>query len=203
MNTSLHSTGRLLWAALRALLVLTVVTGVVYPLLITAFAQAAFHDKANGSKIKAGGRVVGSELIGQSFHLKGTDRPDPRFFQPRPSNGDYDPLATGSSQLGASSPKLVKKVEAAKKEVAAFNDVPESRVPKDAVTGSASGIDPHISRAYAHLQAARVARANGLGEGQVRKLVARHTGGRTAGYMGEPHVNVLTLNVAVRELAAK
>lgn len=137
MNNSATNTIRLLWAGLRMLLVLTVVTGILYPLAVTGVAQALFNDKANGSEIKSEGKVVGSGLIGQSWNIKGTDKPDPKWFQPRPSNSNYDPLATGSSQLGASDPTLKKAVEDAKKQVAAFNEVPESEVPKDAVTGSA------------------------------------------------------------------
>ncbi|MEU8566889.1 potassium-transporting ATPase subunit KdpC [Streptomyces pathocidini] len=209
MNNSVQSAIRLVTASFRALLVLTLVTGVVYPLLITGVAQAAFHDKANGSIVKVEGKEVGSSLIGQSFDLPKKDpndeeeaaRPDPKWFQPRPSNSGYDPLATGSSQLGASDPTLLKAVKDAKKQVAEFNGVPESEVPKDAVTGSSSAIDPHISPAYAEIQVKRVAEANGLDEAQVAKLVKEHTEGRTAGFLGEPHVNVLELNIALKKLA--
>ncbi|WP_175408622.1 potassium-transporting ATPase subunit KdpC [Streptomyces sp. TRM64462] len=203
MNTSVRNTGRLLGAALRMLLAMTVVTGVGYPLAVTAVAQAALPGRANGSLVEADGRVVGSELIGQTWNVKGTGRPDPRWFQPRPSNSGYDPLATGSSQLGASDPTLTRTVAAAKKAVAAFNGVPESAVPKDAVTGSASAVDPHISPAYAHIQVRRVAERNGLTTAQVEALVERHTEGRTAGFLGAPHVNVLRLNLALRDLATR
>ncbi|MGW0731992.1 potassium-transporting ATPase subunit KdpC [Streptomyces sp. NPDC002851] len=203
MTNSVTHSVRLLWAALRALLVLTVLTGVLYPLAVTGIAQAAFHDKANGSMVKADGREVGSALIGQSWNIKGTDEPDPHWFQGRPSNSGYNPLATGSSQLGASDPTLVKAVRAAKKQVAAFNGVPQSEVPKDAVTGSASAIDPHISPAYAEIQVKRVARENKLSTAEVRELVAAHTEGRTAGFLGEPHVNVLKLNIALQDLTKK
>ncbi|WP_427164676.1 potassium-transporting ATPase subunit KdpC [Streptomyces sp. C1-1] len=203
MNTSLVNSGRMAWAALRMLLVLTVVTGIVYPLVVTGIGQALFHGKANGSIVKVDGKEVGSKLIGQSWNIKGTDKPDPKWFQPRPSNSNYDPLATGSSQLSASNPKLVKMVEAAKKQVAAFNGVPESKVPADAVTGSASAVDPDISPAYADIQVNRVAKANALSVAQVEKLVKDHTDGRSLGFMGEPHVNVLELNIALKELAQK
>jgi potassium-transporting ATPase KdpC subunit len=203
MNTSLVNSGRMAWAALRMLLVLTVVTGVVYPLVVTGIGQALFHGKANGSIVKVDGKEVGSKLIGQSWNIKGTDKPDPKWFQPRPSNSNYDPLATGSSQLSASNPKLVKMVEAAKKQVAAFNGVPESKVPADAVTGSASAIDPDISPAYADIQVKRVAEAHGLSAAQVQKLVDDHTTGRALGFMGEPRVNVLELNLALKALAQK
>ncbi|NJP75177.1 potassium-transporting ATPase subunit C, partial [Streptomyces sp. C1-2] len=133
--------------------------------------------------------------------IKGTDQPDPKWFQGRPSNSNYDPLATGSSQLGASDPKMVKMVKAAKEQVAAFNGVDESEVPKDAVTGSASAIDPDISPAYADIQVKRVAKANGLTVARVQKLVDEHTDGRTAVFLGEPHANVLELNIELKELA--
>ncbi|BDM70793.1 potassium-transporting ATPase KdpC subunit [Streptomyces nigrescens] len=203
MNNSVASTLRLAWASLRVLLVLTVLCGVLYPLAVTGIAQGLFHDKANGSEVKVDGKVVGSELIGQSWNIKGTDKPDPKWFQGRPSHSNYDPMATGSSQLGASDPTLVKNVKAAKKQVAEFNGVPQSEVPKDAVTGSASAIDPGISPDYAEIQVKRVARHNGLSVSQVEKLVKDNTDGRTAGFLGEPAVNVLKLNIAVKELAQK
>ncbi|MFF8536970.1 potassium-transporting ATPase subunit KdpC [Streptomyces sp. SAS_267] len=201
MNNSVVNTGRMVWAALRMLLVLTVVTGVIYPLVVTGIGQLAFHDKANGSMVKVDGKEVGSKLIGQSWNIKGTDKPDPKWFQGRPSNSNYDPLATGSSQLGAGDPRLVKAVKATKKQVAEFNHVPESDVPKDAVTGSASAIDPDISPKYADIQVKRVAEANGLTVAQVQTLVKDHSDGRSAGFLGEPHVNVLELNIALKELA--
>lgn len=201
MKNSVVNTGRMAWAALRLLLVLTVVTGVIYPLVVTGIGQVAFHDKANGSMVEVDGREVGSTLIGQSWNIKGTDKPDPKWFQGRPSNSGYDPLATGSGQLGADDPTLVKDVKAAKKQVADFNGVPESEVPKDAVTGSASAIDPDISPQYADIQVKRVAEANGLSVAQVEKLVKDHTEGRTLGFLDQPRVNVLELNLALKELA--
>ncbi|AZS76212.1 potassium-transporting ATPase subunit KdpC [Streptomyces lydicus] len=203
MNNSVASTLRLAWASLRILLVLTVVCGVLYPLAVTGIAQGLFHDKANGSEVTVDGKVVGSELVGQSWNIKGTDKPDPKWFQGRPSNRGYDPLATGSSQLGASDPTLVENVKAAKEQVAEFNGVPQSEVPKDAVTGSASAIDPGISPDYAEIQVKRVAEHNRLSVVQVEKLVKANTEGRTAGFLGEPSVNVLKLNIAIRELAQK
>ncbi|MET7381320.1 potassium-transporting ATPase subunit KdpC [Streptomyces sp. NPDC005526] len=203
MNNSLANTGRMVWAALRMLLALTVVTGIVYPLVVTGIGQAAFHGKADGSLLKVDGKEVGSKLIGQSWNIKGTDKPDPKWFQPRPSNSSYDPLSTGSSQLSAGNPKLVQMVDNAEKQVADFNSVPRSEVPKDAVTGSASAIDPDISPAYARIQADRVAKANRLPLAQIRKLVEDHVTGRDLGFMGEPRVNVLELNIALRDLAVK
>ncbi|MGW3268801.1 potassium-transporting ATPase subunit KdpC [Streptomyces sp. NPDC001056] len=203
MNNSFVNLGRTTWAALRMLLVLTVVTGIAYPLLVTGIGQAAFHDKANGSITEVDGKAVGSRLIGQSWDIKGTDKPDPRWFQPRPSHSDYDPLATGSSQLGADDARLVKAIRAARQRVAEFNGVPESKMPTDAVTGSSSAIDPDISPAYARIQIDRAARANGLPRTRVQELVKDHTDGRTAGFLGEPHVNVLDLNIALKELARR
>ncbi|WP_432124151.1 potassium-transporting ATPase subunit KdpC [Streptomyces sp. C10-9-1] len=203
MNNSVANTGRLAWAALRMLLVLTVVTGILYPLAVTGIAQGLFHDKANASIVKADGKEVGSALIGQTWNIEGTDNPDPKWFQPRPSHSGYDPLSTGSGQLGASDPTLTRLVGDTRKAVAAFNGVPESEVPKDAVTGSASAIDPHISPEYAEIQIKRVAKANSLAEQQVAKLVEDHTEGRTAGFLGQPHVNVLQLNLALRDLAGR
>jgi K+-transporting ATPase ATPase C chain len=191
--------GRPLWAACRALLALTLLTGVIYPLAVTGIAQAAFHHQANGSLVEADGREAGSSLIGQTWN--GPDgEPDPHWFQPRPSNSDYDPRATGSSQLGASDPTLVDMVREAREWVAAFNGVPASEVPADAVTGSASALDPHISPEYAEIQVTRVAEANGLPRGEVQRLVEAHTEGRDLGFLGEPRVNVLELNLALRAL---
>ncbi|MEU1312655.1 potassium-transporting ATPase subunit KdpC [Streptomyces cinnamoneus] len=215
MNNSVRSTARLLGAGLRALLVLTVVCGVIYPLVVTGIAQAAFHDEANGSEIKSGGRSVGSGLLGQSYTLEEKDKdgnplPDPKFFQPRPSaagpnaeNTQYKLLVSGASNLAADSKVLLSSVGQRRTDVAAFNGVSPSAVPVDALTASASGLDPHISPDYARLQAKRVAKANGLPAAKVEKLVEDHVDGRLLGFMGEERVNVLKLNVALKELATK
>ncbi|KPC59609.1 potassium-transporting ATPase subunit C [Streptomyces chattanoogensis] len=216
MNNSVSNTARLIGAGLRALLVLTVICGVIYPLVVTGVAQAAFHDKANGSEVTSHGKVVGSSLIGQRYD-KGTDKagnpvPDLKFFQPRPSAGlgsnktngvntQYDLQVSGASNLGASNTDLVKAVKERKKWVATTYGVPESKVPADAVTSSGSGLDPDISPEYARLQAARVARENHLPAGKVEQLVKDHTDGRTLGFLGEPRVNVLELNIALKDLA--
>ncbi|GHC53438.1 potassium-transporting ATPase subunit KdpC [Streptomyces cinnamoneus] len=215
MNNSVRSTARLLGAGLRALLVLTVVCGVIYPLVVTGIAQAAFHDQANGSEITSGGRSVGSGLLGQSYTLEEKDKdgnplPDPKFFQPRPSaagpnteNTQYKLLVSGASNLAADSKVLLSSVEQRRTDVAAFNGVSPSAVPVDALTASASGLDPHISPDYARLQAKRVAKANGLPAATVEKLVEDHVDGRLLGFMGEERVNVLKLNVALKELRAQ
>lgn len=199
MNATLRNTSRLAWAALRALIVLTVVTGVLYPLAVTGIGQAAFPGPANGSRVEAGGKDVGSSLIGQTWNGK-DGKPDPRWFQPRPSAGDYDALASGASNLAATSPELLGQVKARKARIAAFNDVPPSAVPPDAVTASGSGLDPHISPAYARIQVDRVARARGLAPATVRGLAEDAVRPRLAGFLGEPTVNVLELNLALARL---
>ncbi|MGV9246531.1 potassium-transporting ATPase subunit C [Streptomyces sp. NPDC003710] len=221
MNNSVTNTVRLLWAGLRALLVLTLVTGVLYPLVVTGIAQGLFHDKANGSEIKADGKVVGSSLIGQSYNLplkKGQDTPQPdlRWFQGRPANGlgsnslntRYTLILSGATNLSADNENLIKQVRDAKAAVVKDNSVPGytvqlSQVPADAVTSSGSGLDPDISPAYAELQVHRIAAKNGLPLAQVDKLVKDHTTGRTLGFVGEPRVNVLELNIALKDLTAK
>ncbi|MER5972686.1 potassium-transporting ATPase subunit KdpC [Streptomyces sp. NPDC002055] len=215
MNNTVGNTARLAGAGLRALLVLTLVCGVIYPLLITGVAQALFHDKAGGSEVTKDGKVVGSSLYGQTFDLPKKDpqdaeevpRPDPKWFQPRPSaagtntvNTQYSILLSGASNLGADSKVLKDTVTERRAAYAELNGVEGSRVPVDALTASASGIDPDISPENARLQAARVARTNHLDEGRVEQLVKDHTEGRTAGFIGEPHVNVLQLNIALRDL---
>jgi len=199
MNTAVRNTSRLAGAALRALLVLTLATGVLYPLLVTGIAQTAFPGRSDGSHVQSGGRTVGSSLIGQTWNTK-HGNPAPQWFQPRPSAGKYDPLASGASNLAATSPELEKQVKARKAQIAAFNDVPRSAVPADAVTASGSGIDPDISPAYARIQTDRVANARNLDPADVRGIVEDHTDPRSAGFLGEPTVDVLELNLALRKL---
>ena len=221
MNTSVSRTVRLLGAGLRALLVLTLVTGVVYPLVVTGVAQALFGDKANGSEIKADGKVVGSSLIGQSYNLpltKGqeTPAPDLKWFQGRPANGlgsntantRYRLLLSGATNLSADNEDLIRQVKDAQAAVIKDNSVAgytveAAQVPADAVTSSGSGLDPDISPQYAKIQIHRVAAKNGLSVAQVKKLVRDHTEGRTLGFIGEPRVNVLELNIALKDLLAK
>ncbi|MBW5481347.1 potassium-transporting ATPase subunit C [Streptomyces bambusae] len=235
MNNSVANTARLIGAGLRALLVLTIVCGVLYPLTVTGIAQALFNDQANGSEIKdKSGNVVGSSLIGQTYNLPKQNpddaeeaaEPDLKWFQPRPSNGlgansvntQYSIILSGatnrSGDNGAIDGKCTKdadegnlcaQVIAAKDAVIADNStagykVKPEDVPADAVTSSGSGLDPNISPEYAGLQVHRVAEKNGLDVKQVEKLVADHTQGRTLGFMGEPRVNVLELNIALRAL---
>ncbi|MGW1141464.1 potassium-transporting ATPase subunit C [Streptomyces zhihengii] len=221
MNNSLAGTARLIGAGLRALLVLTAVCGVLYPLAVTGAAQALFPDKANGSEIRSDGEVVGSALIGQRYDLPKRNpadpeeaaRPDLRWFQPRPSNGlgtnsvntQYALILSGATNRAGDNEELIRWVTDAKRAVIDDNTAggwtpKPSDVPPDAVTSSGSGLDPHISPRYAELQVHRVAEKNGLTVGQVGKLVADHTEGRTLGFIGEPRVNVLRLNIALREL---
>ncbi|GHA69791.1 potassium-transporting ATPase subunit C [Streptomyces termitum] len=213
MNHSVGNTGRLLAAGLRALLVLTLVCGVLYPLAVTGIARLAFPGRANGSELRdADGRTVGSSLIGQTY-LAG-DAPDLRWFQPRPSRGlgtnsantRYDLVLSGATNRSGDNADLIGWVTDAKAAVVRDNSVaghtvrPED-VPADAVTSSGSGLDPHISPEYARLQVHRVAARNGLAVARVDRLVAAHTDGRILGFIGEPRVNVLELNVALKELA--
>ncbi|MGE0469492.1 MAG: potassium-transporting ATPase subunit KdpC [Nitrospira sp.] len=182
--------------ALIMLLLLTVLTGLVYPLAVTGLAQLLFPDQANGSLIVREGRVIGSRLIGQYF-----DKPE--YFWSRPSATapfPYNAAASGGSNLGPSNPVLIEAVNA---RVAALraadpgNDLP---IPVDLVTASGSGLDPHISPAAAQYQAKRVARARSLDESTVQTLVVQHTEGRQYGLLGERRVNVLQLNLALDAL---
>ncbi|MER5278035.1 potassium-transporting ATPase subunit C [Streptomyces sp. NPDC002809] len=219
MNNSVGNSARLLWAGLRALLVLTLVCGVIYPLAVTGVAQGIMPGRANGSEITVNGKVVGSELIGQRYDLplkKGQETPDPdlKWFQPRPSNGlgtnsvntQYSLILSGATNRSGDNKELIDWVTAAKAAVVKDNSVPghpvsPSQVPADAVTSSGSGLDPDISPAYAQLQVNRVAARNHLDTAQVEKLVDQHTDGRILGFAGEPRVNVLQLNIALKELA--
>lgn len=179
--------------ALTMLLLLTVLTGLIYPLAVTGLAQLFFPDQANGSLILREGKVVGSKLIGQYF-----DKPE--YFWGRPSATapfPYNAAASGGSNLGPTNPMLL---EAVKKRVAALRAVDPGNglpIPVDLVTASGSGLDPHISPAAALYQAKRVARARGLDENSVLALVSTHTEGRQFGLLGEPRVNVLELNLAL------
>ncbi len=177
-------------AGFLLLLAFTLVLGLGYPLLMTGLGQVAFHDQANGSMVQLHGKDVGSSLIGQEF--KGQ-----QWFHSRPSAGGYDALASGGSNLGPNSPDLLTAVNDARAQVAQDNGVSPNDVPPDAVTSSASGLDPHISPAYADLQVARVAKARGMSVADVQRLVDDHSQGRILGFLGEPRVNVLELNLAL------
>jgi K+-transporting ATPase ATPase C chain len=199
---SLFSLGRHTLVGLRALVVMTLLVGLAYPLVITGVAQAAFDWRASGSLVRADGTrttsyddAVGSALVGQASA-------EPQWFHPRPSAAGegWDPLATAGSNLGPENPDLVATIDERRAAVAEEEGVDPADVPADAVTASASGLDPHVSPAYAAIQVPRVARENGLTEEQVRALVAEHTHGRTLGFLGGPRVDVLALNAAVAGL---
>jgi potassium-transporting ATPase KdpC subunit len=170
--------------------VTTLLLGVVYPLVVTGLAQALFPDQANGQLIERNGKVIGSRIIGQAFS-------SPGYFRSRPSAAGtgYDPLNSGGTNLGPTNKKLVDAVKAAVD--AAKKENPSAPVPIDLVTSSASGLDPHISPAAALFQVPRVARERGMAESDVRRLVDAHTQGRQLGFLGEPVVNVLELNLAL------
>ena len=183
--------------ALLMLIVLTVITGVLYPLLITGIAQVAFPRQANGSLIVRNGVVVGSSWIGQSFS-------DPKYFWGRLSatSPPYNAGASSGSNLGPTNPALFDAVRARIDSLHAADPDAKLPVPVDLVTASGSGLDPHISLAAAEYQVSRVARARGMTQDAIRARIARYTTGRLLGVIGEPVVNVLELNLALDEEAA-
>jgi potassium-transporting ATPase KdpC subunit len=190
---------RLAVASLRLLLALTVLLGVLYPASVLLVGRLV-PDRADGSPVRVDGQVVGSALLGQAV----PEGPEgDAFLHPRPSAaGDgYDPLASGASNLGPSSPELVALVEERRAAVAAREGVDPALVPADAVTASGSGLDPHVSPAYAELQVPRLARERGLTEDEVRAVVADATTGPWLGVVGEPAVSVLAVNLALEEEA--
>lgn len=207
MSKPLPATVRTHFTALRMLLVMTVICGIAYPLLITGISQVAFADKANGSIVTSGGKEVGSSLLGQNFNLpkKNPDDPneqvqqDPKWFQPRFSAGNYDPKNSGASNLGPNDAKLTKTIQDRRTQIAAFDGVDPASVPADAVTASASGLDPDISIAYAREQVNRVAKERNLSADTLNHLIDQYTDGRSLGFLGQDGVNVILLNKALSE----
>lgn len=189
-------------AAVLAVLLLTVLTGVVFPLVVTLLARLVFPRQAAGSLVERERRVAGSELIAQDFRAGG-------YFHPRPSaaGSGYDRTSSGGSNLGPLNPKLIGVDGGVAQLAAAYRREnglsPESRLPADAVTRSGSGLDPHISPANAALQAPRVARARHMALEEVRRLVSLHTEPRQWLFLGEPRVNVLALNMALDRVASR
>jgi len=200
-------------AALRTLLLLTVILGLAYPLAMTGFAQVAFGNNANGSLVARNGTTVGSHLIGQGFtrpvlkdgqpvkDAKGNPvvEADPKYFQSRPSAAGtgYDPTSSSASNLGPENTDLIASVKERRATAAALDGVAPAQVAPDALLASGSGLDPQISPAYAQEQIPRIARERGLSQARVQALVNENTQGRTLGFLGEPRVNVLNLNLAL------
>jgi potassium-transporting ATPase KdpC subunit len=195
-------------AGLRLLLVFTVLTGIIYPAVMVGIAQVAFHDQANGSMVSYHGRVVGSSLLCQEF-VDAKGNPLPQYFQPRPSaaipspapKGDYgcDPTYSSASNFGPNNPTLVQLIKQRQQQISKLDHVPVSEIPADAVTASGSGLDPDISPQNAAIQVDRVAAARHVSPAQIQALVHQYTQGRNVGFLGEPRVDVLNLNIALDE----
>jgi K+-transporting ATPase ATPase C chain len=195
-------------AGLRLLLVFTVLTGIIYPVFMWGIAQVAFNHQANGSMVSYHGRVVGSSLLCQEF-VDAKGNPLPQYFQPRPSDaipspapkGDYgcDPTFSSASNLGPNNQVLVNLIKQRQAQISAFDHVPVSEIPADAVTASGSGLDPDISPANAAIQVDRVAAARHVSPAAIQALVSQYTQGRVLGFLGEPRVDVLNLNIALDE----
>ena len=194
-------------AGLRLLLVFTVLTGIIYPVFMWGVAQVAFNKQANGSEVSFHGRVVGSSLLCQEF-VYANGNPMPQYFQPRPSDAilagtkdDYgcDPRYSTASNLGPNNPVLIKNIKQEQQEIAKFDHVKISQIPPDAVTTSGSGLDPDISPQNADIQVDRIAAARHVSPAAIMALVKQYTQGRTLGFLGEPRVDVLNLNIALDE----
>ena len=193
--------------ALRALILFTVILGLAYPVVIFGIGQGLFHNQTNGSPVSFHGKVVGSSLLCQEF-VDAKGNPLPQYFQPRPSDAvvsgaknDYgcDPLYSSASNLGPNNPLLVKNIQTAQQQIAKFDHVKISQIPADAVTTSGSGLDPDISPQNADIQVDRIAAARHVSPAAIMALVKQYTQGRTLGFLGEPRVDVLNLNIALDE----
>jgi potassium-transporting ATPase KdpC subunit len=191
---------------LRVLLVFTVITGIIYPLVLVGFSQVALSSPANGSLVKFHNRVIGSSLLCQEF-VDGKGNPLPQYFQPRPSAAipstapktdvGCDPTSSAASNYGNNNPTFIALIKSRQKAISALDHVPISKIPSDAVTASGSGLDPDISQAYAAIQVNTVATTRHISPAQVQTLIKQYTTGRTIGFLGEPVVNVLLLNRAL------
>jgi potassium-transporting ATPase KdpC subunit len=183
----------------RMMLAVTILTGLLYPAVVTGLCQVIFHDQANGSLLVANGQTVGSRWIGQNFKR-------PEYFQPRPSaagNDGYDPMASGAANFGPTNQKLIDRVRDAADAFRKANPDYSGPIPADLLTSSGSGLDPHISPASAEAQATRVAQARGIPVKQVQNLITQLTEGRDWGFLGEPRVNVLLLNLQLDQQLPK
>ena len=199
-------------AGFRFLIVFTVICGFIYPLVMLGIGQGIWHNKVNGSLVSYNGHVVGSGLLCQEF-VDAKGNPLPQYFQPRPSaaipspapKGDYgcDPTFSSATNLGPTNPAEIQAITQRQKAISAFDGVSVSQIPADAVTASGSGLDPDITPANAYIQVDRIAAARHLPVSEVRNLVTQNITGRTIGILGEPSVNVLTLNIKLDELSAK
>jgi potassium-transporting ATPase KdpC subunit len=186
---------RQLLPGLRMTIMLSILTGLIYPGIVTGLCRMIFPKQSAGSLIERNGHIIGSDLIGQNFSR-------PEYFEPRPSaagNDGYDATASGGSNLGPTSQKLIDRVKASAGKFRKENPDYTGPIPADLLTTSASGLDPHLSPASADAQVARVAKARGASEDQVRRLVSQFTEPRDLGFLGEPRVNVLRLNLALDE----
>ena len=201
----LPATARQLIAALRGLIIFTIICGIAYPVIMVGVGQLVFHKQVNGSLVSYHGKVVGSSLLCQEF-VDSKGNPLPQYFQPRPSTAadatdktDYgcNPLFSGASNLGPNNPVLVQDIKQRQQQISKFDHVSVSQIPPDAVTTSASGLDPYISPQNAAIQVNRVAAARHISPAQVRALVSQNTLGRNLGFLGMPRVNVLNLNIAL------
>ena len=182
---------KILKTSILMTIILTIITGIIYPLAITLISQALFPKQANGSLIIKNKVIVGSKLIGQSFT-------EAKYFHSRPSEQNYDALKSGGSNLGPTSKKLIFRIKSIANELQAEN--PNSLIPIEAVTSSASGLDPHISPEDAKFQILRVARTRNIPEKKIRKLIKKYTESKWLGVFGEERVNVLLLNLALDDL---
>ena len=201
MPNDTRATVRQYWVAIRAMLVLTVVLGIAYPLVITAIGQGTMNANANGSLTSLGGRTVASTLIGQGYTDK-KGNPLTQWFQSRPSaaGAGYDANNSSGSNLGPNNPTLIAAIKQRKAIIEKTYGVTAAQIPADAVTASGSGLDPDISPAYAALQVKKVAQTRGISVATVEKLVAENTQGRELGFIGDPVVNVVELNIDLAKI---